>query len=121
MVKQMTIIQDLINLHNKWDAEGGKSGSDSYEDALYKCINELGDLINKAETSEKAVKQNTFTLTKEGKVTKLLLDLVCILTAYENNLQLVSDQGQSLDGFAALANFLDVAKKAKEVLSNYST
>jgi len=53
--------------------------------------------------------------------TKLLLDLVRILTAYENNLQLVSNQGQSLDGFAALANFLDVAKKAKEVLSNYST
>jgi len=45
----MTIIQDLIDLHNKWDAEGGKSCSDRYEDALYKCINELGDLINKHE------------------------------------------------------------------------
>ena len=43
----MTLLQDLNKLHDKWDAKGGQSGSDSYEDALYSCINDLADLILK--------------------------------------------------------------------------
>lgn len=47
----MNILKELNNLHDKWDSEGGKSDSDSYEDALYCCINDLGDLIIKYEKS----------------------------------------------------------------------
>jgi len=43
----MTLLQDLNKLHDKWDANGGQSGSDRYDDALYDCINDLADLILK--------------------------------------------------------------------------
>ncbi len=45
----MDLLSDLQVLHDKWDAKGGQSGNDAYEDALYQCINELGDVINKHE------------------------------------------------------------------------
>jgi hypothetical protein len=42
--------------------------------------------------------------------------LVRVLNAYENKTPLVSNQGQALDGFSALANFVQIAKKARELL-----
>jgi len=48
----MNLLKDLNKLHDKWDGEGGKSGSDKYEDALYHCINDLADLILKHEKAQ---------------------------------------------------------------------
>ena len=42
-----------------------------------------------------------------------------ILSAYENKKALVSGQGQAMDGYSALANFLDVARRAKKELDQY--
>jgi len=48
------LLEDLESLHDKWDARGGQSGSDKYEDALYTCINELADVIIKHRKAVKA-------------------------------------------------------------------
>ena len=45
----MNLLEDIIALHDRWDCAGGISGSDRYEDALYRCINELADVIIKHE------------------------------------------------------------------------
>jgi len=45
----MTLLKDIQALHDKWDAKGGQSGDDKYEEALYDCINELADVIIKHE------------------------------------------------------------------------
>lgn len=42
-------------------------------------------------------------------------DLVRVLDAYENKTQLYSNQGQALDGYSALANFLDIAERARNL------
>lgn len=47
---------------------------------------------------------------------KLLKDFVEVLDAYEGGGALVSCQGQAMDGYAALANFIYLARKAKTVL-----
>ena len=57
----MDILTDLSKLHDKWDSEGGKSGDDGYEDALYKCINELADLIISYTQDNKALKSDAET------------------------------------------------------------
>ena len=46
----------------------------------------------------------------------ILKMLVRILDAYQGKSELVSNQGQAMDGYAALANFVDVAKKARTLL-----
>lgn len=43
----------------------------------------------------------------------IINDLIRTLDAYESNEALVSCQGQSMDGYSALANFVDIAKRAK--------
>ena len=55
----MNLLKDLNKLHDKWDSEGGNSGSDKYEDALYHCINDLVDLILKHEKAQQAVEADT--------------------------------------------------------------
>ena len=41
--------------------------------------------------------------------------LVEILDAYEGGVSLVSNQGQAMDGYSALANFISVAEKARHL------
>lgn len=43
--------------------------------------------------------------------------LVRILDAYEGGVELVSNQGQALDGYSALAEFVGLAKEARELLN----
>ena len=45
--------------------------------------------------------------------------LVWILDAMENKTVLISNQGQALDGYSALAEFVAVAKKARLLIPNY--
>ena len=54
----------------------------------------------------------------QPRVRQLLVDIVNILDAYEGQTELISNQGQAMDGYSALANFVSVAKRAKSVLSN---
>lgn len=49
---------------------------------------------------------------------EIIEKLVEILDAYENQDALISNQGQALDGYSALANFVELAKKAKCLLKN---
>jgi len=42
--------------------------------------------------------------------------LASILDAYEGKSALISNQGQALDGFSALANFVSVAEKARRFI-----
>jgi hypothetical protein len=51
----MNLLDDIKALHDKWDARGGQSGDDKYEDALYDCINELADVIIKHESASQPV------------------------------------------------------------------
>jgi len=48
--------------------------------------------------------------------TKIMNSLVDILIAYKNKKSLLSNQGQGLDGYSALANFVSVAEKAMLLL-----
>ena len=43
-------------------------------------------------------------------------DIIAVLNAYENQDALFSCQGQGMDGYSALANFLDIAKKLRVML-----
>lgn len=45
----------------------------------------------------------------------IVKELIEILDCYEGKKSLISNQGQALDGYAALENFLDLARKAKEI------
>lgn len=49
----MDLLQKFKELYHKWDFKGGKSGRDDYEDALYDCINDLGDIITECEKEQK--------------------------------------------------------------------
>ena len=41
--------------------------------------------------------------------------LIITLDAYENKHPLVANQGQALDGYSALANFIGISEKAREL------
>ena len=41
--------------------------------------------------------------------------LVELLDAYEGGTATISNQGQAMDGYSALANFVSIAKRAKEL------
>ena len=45
---------------------------------------------------------------------EILYDLVKILDMHEGKTVHVSNQGQSMDGYTALANFVEITKRAKE-------
>ena len=49
---------------------------------------------------------------------EIIQDLVDILDAYEGGAELASNQGQAMDGYSALANFVDIAEKARELVKN---
>ncbi|MBK7544117.1 MAG: hypothetical protein IPI57_20765 [Candidatus Competibacteraceae bacterium] len=44
-------------------------------------------------------------------------DIIAVLNAYERKDALFSCQGQSMDGYSALANFLDIARKLRNEIS----
>lgn len=44
-------------------------------------------------------------------------ELVSVLDAYDGQKPLISCQGQAMDGYSALANFVDIAKRARAVIS----
>lgn len=46
----------------------------------------------------------------------IIKKLVRVLDAYDGGEELISNQGQAMDGFSALANFVSVARKAKKTL-----
>lgn len=41
-------------------------------------------------------------------------ELIKILAAYEGKKILISCQGQAMDGYTALANFVDLARRARD-------
>jgi len=43
----------------------------------------------------------------------IVKSLVRVLDAYDGSISLISNQGQALDGYSALANFLSIARSAK--------
>lgn len=49
-----------------------------------------------------------------GKHADIINDLVAVLEAYEGGDCLLSNQGQALDGYAALANFVEIARRARD-------
>ena len=49
---------------------------------------------------------------------RIMDDLVRVVNAYEGKGALFSCQGQGMDGYSALANFIEIAKKARELRSN---
>ena len=51
-----------------------------------------------------------FCYAKIEKEKKFLSDLVDILDAYKGNKTLISNQGQAMDGYSALANFVYIAE-----------
>ena len=50
--------------------------------------------------------------------TALLAQLVQVLNAYEGGDALVSNQGQGMDGYSALANFKAIAEQGRDLLAN---
>lgn len=48
---------------------------------------------------------------------RLVTQLLDVLDAYEGNKTLFACQGQSMDGYSALANFLDIVRKIRAVHS----
>lgn len=52
------------------------------------------------------------------KSNQIIRKLVDVLDALEGGSSLISNQGQPLDGYSALANFRAIAQEAKEVLLN---
>ena len=48
----------------------------------------------------------------------LLARIVQVLDAYEGGCGLVSNQGQAMDGYSALANFKAIAEDARDLLAN---
>lgn len=54
-------------------------------------------------------------------VEQLVRELVFVLDAYEGKIPLISNQGQALDGYSALANFVDIAKRARAHIANQKT
>ncbi len=57
-------------------------------------------------------------MTNEDTMMKILIDLVNVLAAYENKNDVFSNQGQALDGYSALANFLYIANRTKDILDD---
>lgn len=47
----------------------------------------------------------------------LVTQLIDVLNVYEGHRTLFACQGQSMDGYSALANFLDIAKKLRNIWS----
>jgi len=47
---------------------------------------------------------------------KILEDLSFLLEAFESKKPYLANQGQALDGFSALANFLDISRRAQTLL-----
>ena len=47
---------------------------------------------------------------------RLMQELADVHDAYHNHTELVSNQGQALDGYSALANYDDIARRIKEEL-----
>lgn len=51
-----------------------------------------------------------------GRRDEIIKRLVDVLGAYEGGNVLVSCQGQAMDGYSALANFVGIAEDAREIL-----
>jgi len=56
--------------------------------------------------------ENTY---KEHTYRVILEELILVLDAYKGYKPTVSNQGQAMDGFSALANFVSIAEKAKSI------
>jgi len=57
------------------------------------------------------------TIEKEEMKEQILKGLIQVVNAFEGGNELISNQGQALDETSALYNFIDLAKKAKELYS----
>ena len=49
---------------------------------------------------------------------EIVNELIYILNAYVGKTELLSNQGQALDGYSALAAFIDLAKRARTIREN---
>jgi len=88
------------------------------KEMLIECteIDSLGDHFycrywEKEEVEEVLLSEHEMTL-------DLLTKLVLTLDAYEGGDSLVSNQGQAMDGYSALANFKSIAEEARDLLTN---
>jgi len=52
---------------------------------------------------------------------EICVKLVRTLNAYENGTVLISNQGQALDGYSALHEFISIAENARHLLASDST
>lgn len=48
---------------------------------------------------------------------KILKDLVNVLEAYQGSIEIIANQGQAMDGYSALHNFISIAERAKECIN----
>jgi len=78
---------------------------------LYRLKNEIIKMMDRAPT----ISLNFPGL--EEPMQKIALDLVATLNAYEGGGSSIANQGQALDGFSALAGFVNTAKRARTALS----
>jgi hypothetical protein len=46
-------------------------------------------------------------------IEEIIQQLISILDCYEGKIPLISNQGQAMDGYSALANFLNLAREVK--------
>ena len=53
-----------------------------------------------------------------NKALSICNELIKVLDAYEGKKALVSCQGQAMDGYTTLANFIEIAKEAREIRGN---
>lgn len=51
-------------------------------------------------------------------IQKIVRDMVRLLDIYEGRAPLLSNQGQALDGYSALANFVAIAQRARAIEQN---
>ena len=49
---------------------------------------------------------------------EIVNELINILLAYEDKTELLSNQGQALDGYSALAASIEIAKRARTIREN---
>jgi hypothetical protein len=63
------------------------------------------------------MKRKYIRINRKGKMLiekDIIKKLIEILNLYENKTPLISNQGQVLDGYSALAEFINIAKEARE-------
>ena len=65
---KIELLKKLDELHDKWIADASKCVGRSYEDAMYKCINELADAIREFEIADDSIKSGVHVKRSSGPI-----------------------------------------------------